>query len=368
MEQQSVEAQLRLFFSKATRHDWKRIAIKETGGRDPFEALSWRNSDDIAFAPYYDAEDIQQLQHARAWGTPAAHAVATSGWLNISSVSISDPKQVHAAALEHIQNGANGLWLDLREDSAFDIEALIAAISQSGASLFLVAGENAEFHALWNIFKDHPNLRCALFRESITEASTVMPPLNDGLSFHAHGLLIKPSSPVQEIAQALIQGVHAYELAQDISHPDALGSICFSMPADLSFLVTIAKLRALRRLWYQVARAYGHADYMPGDLHLHARSEPFSDMRYTPRENMLKATFTGMAAVLGGCDSLTLLGPTDDSLFHRWSRNASNILLEESFLGKKRDALAGSYAVEAMTDAFAAEGWKLFQSKQTERQ
>ncbi len=65
-------------------------------------------------------------------------------------------------------------------------------------------------------------------------------------------------------------------------------------------------------------------------------------------------TLEGMAAVLGGCDSLTVepynsrYGETDTQS-RRIARNVHAILREESYLAKVADPAAGTYFLESLT-------------------
>jgi methylmalonyl-CoA mutase len=114
-------------------------------------------------------------------------------------------------------------------------------------------------------------------------------------------------------------------------------------------------------LWFQVAHAYGHSDYKLGDLHLHVNGGKSIPHAFLPQE-MVSHTFRAMAAVLGGCDSLTISSATD-ALTCRLTRNISHILREESFFDKVSDPLAGAYALDAMIDAMAGKAWESFQLK-----
>jgi methylmalonyl-CoA mutase len=86
---------------------------------------------------------------------------------------------------------------------------------------------------------------------------------------------------------------------------------------------------------------------------------------------MLRTTTQIFAAVLGGADLVTptafdeALGPASP-LGRRVARNTGLVLREESVLGKVKDAAAGSYYFDSLTDALAREGWKRFQGIERE--
>ena len=73
----------------------------------------------------------------------------------------------------------------------------------------------------------------------------------------------------------------------------------------------------------------------------------------------IHANLEALSAVLGGCDSLTITPCGFDA---HLAENVHHILREESHLDKVIDPGAGSYYVEALTDALSAEAWALFQA------
>src|SRR3712207_84366 len=77
-----------------------------------------------------------------------------------------------------------------------------------------------------------------------------------------------------------------------------------------------------------------------------------------------------MAAVIGGCDSLTVR-PFDitirpeNAFSERLARNLSVILKEEAYLHQSIDPAAGSYYLETLTSELADAAWQLFQDLET---
>ncbi|MDX1627216.1 MAG: methylmalonyl-CoA mutase family protein, partial [Fulvivirga sp.] len=130
------------------------------------------------------------------------------------------------------------------------------------------------------------------------------------------------------------------------------------------FFGEIAGLRALRQLYYQVARAFEANKFLPEDLKVLAISTAWTSDDYNPHANMIKSTTAGMAAVLGGCNAL-YIEPEDASkpVMSRIAKNVSNILKDEAHLNDQVDPAAGAYYIEALTDKMAKEAWKIFQQK-----
>lgn len=80
---------------------------------------------------------------------------------------------------------------------------------------------------------------------------------------------------------------------------------------------------------------------------------------------MIRTTIEAMAAVLGGCNAITVMSQdnnTEENLVRRMGRNISTILKEESYLNQVTEIAAGSYYIENLTYLLAQEAWKLFQN------
>jgi methylmalonyl-CoA mutase len=103
----------------------------------------------------------------------------------------------------------------------------------------------------------------------------------------------------------------------------------------------------------------------PDTIRIHACNSHINLSHIDAYTNMLRTTTEGMSALIGGCDSLTLeaynktFERTSD-FSERIARNQQLILREESYLDKVADAAAGSYYVESLTDALAAQAWEAF--------
>ena len=369
MEADSIVTELQNFFSKATLTDWEKIARQEINGKNPFEILSWRGKDDILFLPYYDSGIHADPHFLNSFQLPAASLSSPRNWLNVPMLSAENPETANANALVHLQNGADGILFDLRSVDAPDLNKLTNNIQwEHRHASFFLRYDAQTVNALIAFKIIFPALNNgALFWESIPKKNNYHFYLNGKKNFKSLGVIVNNSSPANEIAEAVFEGVKVIDDFSDVADiPGIFSSICFSLTADASFFETLAKFKALRILWYQVAQSYGLRDYRTQDVFLQARVKDVPDGAYSPHENMLKATFAAIAATLGGCDVLTIENDKQDALFGRWSRNVSAILREESFFQKTADPTAGSWALDAIVNDIAASAWQIFQKKWSE--
>src|SRR5262249_25432674 len=165
--------------------------------------------------------------------------------------------------------------------------------------------------------------------------------LADGRVIHAAG-----GSEAQELAWTLAVAVaylRAFETA-NVPLDRARGMIHFRLAADANQFLTIAKFRALRKLWARVEAACGLA---PKPALVAAETAWRMTTKRDPWVNMLRATLATFAAGLGGADSVTVLPYTmalglPDRFARRIARNTQLVLLEESNLAKVADPAAGS--------------------------
>jgi methylmalonyl-CoA mutase len=155
------------------------------------------------------------------------------------------------------------------------------------------------------------------------------------------------ATAVQEIAFVLAQGADRLAAGEPVTVASvAIGSNHF---------MEMAKLRAIRLLWPEVALVFG----APTAVRLHARTAGENKTLFDPHVNMLRVTTEALSAILGGCDSLTVTPCRFDA---HLAENVHHILREESHLDKVLDPGAGSYYVEALTNELARAAWTLFQT------
>ena len=81
-------------------------------------------------------------------------------------------------------------------------------------------------------------------------------------------------------------------------------------------------------------------------------------------------SISGMAAVIGNCDSLSIHHfnnkEEDNKLATRMSRNQQLIFKEESYLDKVNDISNGSYYIETLTNELATKAWEEFKTIEKE--
>jgi methylmalonyl-CoA mutase len=182
----------------------------------------------------------------------------------------------------------------------------------------------------------------------------------DGRTIHNAG-----GSEAQELAFVIASAVEylrAFE-KDGVSLDIARDMIYFRLSADADEFLTIAKFRALRKLW---ARVQETCKLTPKPAYVAAETAWRMMTKRDPYVNMLRTTIAITAAGLGGADSIAALPHTvalglPDAFARRVARNSQLVLLEESHLAKVTDPAAGSGAIEDLTNKLCKAAWNKFQ-------
>lgn len=355
-------------FPKSNKDEWRKVASGELNGNEPFKQLAWNIGDSLTFSPYYDKQDLQHFSlHGKFIQRGKKDSfLGNRAWYNQPMVSVSNDADANKSALEHLRNGADGVLFKL-SGSKPDLSKLLSEIEPEYCALSF-NGVNARFVEIFFEYTQRnkisiEKLTVSFFWDKAPEDGIISSHSSEGIK--SLGLNISPDEPLNEIAIALFEGVKALSAASDEKNLAALAhNIAFSLQSHTDFLAQIAKVKALRLLWFQVVQAYGIKSFRPEDLHIHVACAPWINEKFQPNGNMLHATTSAMASVIGGADAITVLPEEEmNTTMNRIARNVSNILREESHFDKVSDPLAGSYVVEAMVDQMAQKAWSMFQKK-----
>jgi methylmalonyl-CoA mutase N-terminal domain/subunit len=166
------------------------------------------------------------------------------------------------------------------------------------------------------------------------------------------------STAVQEVAFTLADGITYVEaaLAAGLEIDDFAPRVSFFFNAHNNLLEEIAKYRAARRLWARIMRdRFNARDPRSLMLRFHTQTAGSSLTAQQPEVNVVRTTIQALAAVLGGTQSLhtnsmdeALALPTETSA--RVALRTQQVIAYESGVVDSADPLAGSYAIEHLTD------------------
>jgi len=166
------------------------------------------------------------------------------------------------------------------------------------------------------------------------------------------------STAVQEVAFTLADGIAYVQAALDagLSVDEFAPQLSFFFNAHNDLLEEIAKYRAARRLWAGImAERFAAKDPRSLMLRFHAQTAGSSLTAQQPENNIVRVAIQALAAVLGGCQSLhtnsmdeALALPTEDAALI--ALRTQQILANETGVANTVDPVAGSYAIESLTN------------------
>jgi len=183
-------------------------------------------------------------------------------------------------------------------------------------------------------------------------------PLWNFMTINGYNLREFGTSAVTEMAVALANAIETLETLQARGHDaDWLGRrLAFFWSIGNDFFEEVARIRAVRRLWHRIMKhRFGAKDPRATWMRCHVQTSGVSLTRQEPLNNVVRAGYHALAAVLGGVQSLHVDSfdeaysvPTEEAAL--LSLRTQQILQEETGVTQVADPLGGSFYVEALTD------------------
>jgi len=171
------------------------------------------------------------------------------------------------------------------------------------------------------------------------------------------------STAVQELAFTLADGFAYVEagIERGLKVDDFAPRLSFFFNSHNNFFEEICKYRAARRIWAKrLKNKYGAKKKESMRLRFHTQTAGVSLSAQEPENNIARVTIQGLAAVLGGTQSLhtnsfdeALCLPTEKAA--KISLRTQQIIANESGAADTVDPLAGSYYVEWLTNKMEEE-------------
>ncbi len=380
-------------FPPARREDWLELVSAALKGA-PFASLIAKTYDKLEIEPLYSRSEDARPVPGRAPG---------AAWQILQRVDHPDPAAANEQARQDLANGATGLDVVFAGSigaNGYGIAASETAIARALEGVYLDAvaieldpGPHAGdvARAIANLLRQRGlapaavELRFGLDPLGLMATSGASVPWNelaasfadlikdltrqgfrgpfaaaDGRPVHAAG-----GSEAQELAFVLASALAYLRALEAAGVPleAARRMIFFRLAADADQFLTMAKFRAMRRLWARVEAACGLG---PESIFVSSETAWRMMTRRDPWVNLLRATVAVFSAGLGGANAVTVLPFTaalglPDGFARRIARNTQFVLLEEANLAKVADPAAGSGALEDLTEKLCRIAWTLFQ-------
>ncbi len=384
-------------FPSVSADAWKEKIVADLKGADYEKKMVWKTNEGFSVNPFYRAEDIQGLKTTDVLPGEFPYVRGTkknNDWLVRQDIEVEDFKAANQKALDLLNKGVTslGFCIDREDVNPGNIALLLEGIRPccvelnfrtcSRVSVDLVrilsdyltdkGTDPATCKVSVNLDLIGPMLRkgkvnenwVSLMKEAL-EASKKFPAFRV-LGVNAYLFNNAGSYITQELGYALAWGS---ELMKQLTEAGADASLAaskikFNFGISSNYFMEIAKFRAARWLWAEIAKAYGASDEA-AKMNIFAQTSYFNQTVYDAHVNMLRTQTEAMSAGIAGVDSI-LVSPFDESFktpdefSERIARNQQLLLKEEAHLDKITDVSGGSYYIETLTASIAEQAWNLF--------
>ena len=354
-------------FSAPSEADWHTLVEKGLRGAD-FETLMRMTDDGLIRGPLSTAnnlaEDIAAL--------PRSGAPLLEGRPWHITAPVRDPDIAHAnkQALEDLTGGVSALRITLGQKgvsvkNSNDMKRLLDKVHTDLIPIIIAPNNEIDNTALLKDFKD-ANIYLGLGPKTVG-LETLAKDIPDTwriITINATRVHDTGGSETQELAYFAASSAHAFRRVG----PGAARHIGVELTTNQDGHLSIAKLRAARRIYARIAESFGVSD---APLSIHSISSKRMMQSTDPWTNMLRVMSASFGAVIGGADFITTRPFTDANghatgFGHRIARNMQLMMMEESHLGQVKDAAFGSYFHERMTESLAQAAWTEFQQIESE--
>ncbi len=216
------------------------------------------------------------------------------------------------------------------------------------------------------IYPPHESMR--IITDMMSFCTERMPKYNT-ISVSGYHIREAGSTAVQELAFTLADGFsyveHAMEAGLDVDN--FAPRLSFFFNSHLDFFEEVAKFRAARRIWAKrLKNKYGAKNPRSWKLRFHTQTAGFSLTAQQPEINIARTAFQGLAAVMGGTQSLhtnsmdeTLALPSEKAA--EIALRTQQLIAFETGATNVVDPLGGSWYVESLTDQMESAAEKYFE-------
>jgi len=357
-------------FSPITQEQWIARCIKDLKGKD-FTELNYTTPDGITIKPFYTEEDINQINT-----TPLFNH---TNWNICVEIDGTNEVEGNKQALHALKQGADSLLFYVNDHC--NLLQLLQHIQTEILQLhFVVDGNAIKFlsnlrqqvntkHYNINIDFVEQLLRTGVYRKNLGEDLAEQ----NEITVQTHTLIINGNIYHNSGATS------AYEIGCILAHLNvylnnqsfdinAIQNVQLNVACGENYFFEIAKLRALRKV---MNRLFEVQELNPVHLHIHAETSTRYLTAFDVHNNLLRNTTAAMAAVTGGCNSLSIKPHTQvfagyDEQAQRFAINIQHLLKAESYFDKVADISAGAFYIENLTETLAQKGWEYFTAIETE--
>lgn len=412
------------------RPDFSKIELEKSNEKDRGKATgsSWQSPEQIEIKAHYHANDTQGLYHLNFGAGippylrgPYSSMYAIRPWTIRQYAGFSTAEDSNAFYRRNLAQGQKGLSVafDLATHRGYDSdhERVVGDVGKAGVAIdsvedmkilfdqipldkmsvsmtmngavipimafYIVAAEEQgvasaqlsgtiqndilkEF-MVRNTFIYPPTPSMRIIADIFAYTAQHMPKFNS-ISISGYHMHEAGATAAIELAYTLADGLEYLRagLKAGLQIDDFAPRVSFFWGIGMNHFMEIAKMRAARMLWAKIVKAFNPQNPKSMALRTHCQTSGWSLTEQDPFNNVGRTAIEGMAAVLGGTQSLhtnsldeAIALPTDFSA--KIARDTQLFLQKETDITKAVDPWAGSYYVEYLTDQLSYKAWDLIQ-------
>ncbi len=366
-------------FDATTKDQWLKHIEKDLKGRTINE-LDWKLPY-LTVAPFAHVQDFDGH-----FPTPITQISAEKNrWDIVANIRVKgDEKQANKQALAALIGGANAICFFVDDfPNASDLNILLDTIELDYISTFFsekTANKNplSFLKSFYDIAKskqkDPKILRGGIHYDPFADGRQDIKATTELLLWTQEHLpkfkviivrgtpFFKGSENVVEELTGMINSAHNYLnklINKDLDIKIIVQRMAFNCIIGISYFIEIAKLRALKLLWGNILAAYDTIPVLPTIYASIAAATSVEDSN----NHKIRATTQAMSAIIGGVNALAIDTIEYDATFHqRIGLNTQHILQMESYLDQVKDAAAGSFYIEQLTNQITEKTWERFRN------
>lgn len=367
MSQQQVTSHS---FAPQSKKEWGVQVLKELKGK-PSDSIHWQHPELGSLEAFYHPDDqIEALELPPRSNQDQFQAWEIRGLYALSSAQ-------NEELLADLKNGVNAIEIDLSHAEIDRLSQLLKGVHLNMVRVILKGGSSRIRRQALSIIQglmpenERGQLKLSIAFDPITEAFDRGRTDERSVAEHCHDLPLNlaglralsidaaryheaGAGDVLELAIALHLGAqYLNELVEAGNSIDEISKhFEFELAAGQSYFVNIAKFRAFRIMWAAIVRSYKPEHACSEVCWIHARTSMRNFTMNDAENNLLRATSSAMAAVIGGCDSLRIEAFVEGDRAQeakRYAQNIHHLLHDESTFGSSQDPSKGSHYIEALT-------------------
>lgn len=349
-------------FEKVSAKKWEQKIISDLKGK-PIDSLNWELNDNITLHPHYTVEDTKNIDFP---------ILRTNNpeWQIGEKIEVKNYKEANKRALDILMKGVNAPvfhFFSMPTENDFNhlFENIGIEFIATHFSFETDGFDYQKFYGLWVkllkkrdlestfacfdfdalLLKEEENLNAMVEIVANNEDYA-----QETIHINAKRFYTNEANTAKELKNTIAKAKEYFDffMSKGIPAKKIAQQTFFTVNIGLSYLVQVAKIRALKLLWVELLKSYQVEETLP-----------FIKVEFAPNaygenkdDNLINETSLCMSAVLGGANHIIVTPTEETEKGKRLARNVQLILKHESGFNQVADPMAGSYYIEVLTSIF----------------